>query len=535
MIRTARIMIYCIPLLLRLSLALGFSCPAMIGGGARGRPRSTEHRRTFLATSGSSAPLLMMTTSDDISSSSGINGAARNESTVMSDNSSGIGGLGGLVFDVNKLKRNLLQETVQLYKKDMLALLSHPQTTEQDVTLKLGALVQGSAVRTTTDSNLLDNGGFSRSNAPPSATSKRSNFRSKGSSRSAIKRTASHANDSGNLKWTLAYTSKYTHLDDLLRPPPVEVRRRRRGDQPTRRSTDPARRAKSNSDLGPPPSSSLSPAERRRSGKQSLLSTRFLEFYLEGLAHEQPMTIDTRQYAGGLVSIRTSYRVCGLTRTNLVLQKESESWLVLGRRVWERRVDPRNPPKRISMQLVYLDVDLAVLAETTVDTSLAGAATRAVSGKAQSPVYSVYTKNPAWADAMQRRQRKLRRLAETARRQLLALLLKKMPELDRTVMNWKSPEDEVNRILQELQLDTTSKLKVLKLGNWTLTEDDAWDGSADPFVHLSADERQEILKKMKIRDVELAGSVQRSKQRQAQGHWLWRLIRNRGSFKKPRI
>ena len=187
------------------------------------------------------------------------------------------------------------------------------------------------------------------------------------------------------------------------------------------------------------------------------------------------------------------------------------------------------------MQLVYLDVDLAVLAETVVDTSLAGAANRAGAGKAQSPVYSVYTKNPAWADAMQRRQRKLRRLAESARRQLLALLLKKLPELDRTVMNWKSPEDEVNRILQELQLDTTSKLKVLKLGNWTLTEDDAWDGSADPFVHLSADERQEILKKMKIRDVELAGSVQRSKQRQAQGHWLWRLIRSRGSFKKPRM
>jgi hypothetical protein len=252
------------------------------------------------------------------------------------------------------------------------------------------------------------------------------------------------------------------------------------------------------------------------------------------------MTVDTRQYLGGLFSVRRNYLVCGLTRTNLVLQRESDAWYVLGRRVVELRVDPRNPPKRINMQLAYLDVDLAVLAETVVDTSLA-ATTRAVSdmskspsASSSSPAYSVYTKNPAWADALQRRRRKVGRLVESLRRWLLRVLLKKPIELDRYIMSWKSPEDEVNRILQELQLDASSKLKVLKLGNWTVTEDEAWDGSSDPFVHLSPDERQEILKRMKIRDVEQAASVQRSKQRRAEKNWLWKRIRRQRAFKKPR-
>jgi hypothetical protein len=248
------------------------------------------------------------------------------------------------------------------------------------------------------------------------------------------------------------------------------------------------------------------------------------------------MTVDTRQYLGGLFSVQHRYLVCGLTRTNLLLQRESDAWYVLGRRVAERLVDPTNPPKRLNVQVVYLDVDLAVLAETVVDTSLSATA-RAVSDLSRkgtpSPVYSVYTKNPAWADALQRRRRKLHRLVDSVGRRIKSLLRKKQMELDRALMSWKSPEDEVNQILQELQLDTASKLKVLKLGNWTLTEDEAWDGVSDPFAHLSADERQEILKRMKIRDVEQAASVQRSKQRQAQRPWLWKLIRRQRAFKKP--
>jgi hypothetical protein len=441
--------------------------------------------------------------------------------------------LGGAVFDVNKLKRNLLQETVQLYKEDMLALLSHPETTEQDVARKLGALVQGSAVRTTTDSNLLDNdvGALAKSYATNGAHRGRINLsqRTKSTNTLGRKRVINGVNDAARLKWTLAYTSKYTHLDDLLRPLPSEIRkrsRRRKGSIPALRQQEQSR-----------PSSEQSPAARRRSGKQSLVSTRFLEFHLEGLHLEEPMTVDTRQYLGGLFSIQHNFRVCGLTRTNLLLQRESDVWYVLGRRIAERRIDPKNPPRRVNMQLVYLDVDMAVLAETIVDTSLSATA-RAVSDQSRmgtsSPAYSVYTKNPAWADALQRRRRKLQRLVYAARRGVKTILLKRQIELDRAIMSWKSPEDEVNQILQELQLDTSSKLKVLKLGNWTLTEDEAWDGLSDPFVHLSADERQEILKRMKIRDVEQAASVQRSKQRQAQSPWLWKLIRRQPSFKKPR-
>ena len=67
----------------------------------------------------------------------------------------GIGGKGGLVYDVNRLKRNLLQETMTAYKEELWDLLADGD--DGEIVEKLLALVQASPVRTTTDSNLLDN------------------------------------------------------------------------------------------------------------------------------------------------------------------------------------------------------------------------------------------------------------------------------------------------------------------------------------------------------------------------------------------
>lgn len=49
----------------------------------------------------------------------------------------------------------------------------------------------------------------------------------------------------------------------------------------------------------------------------------------------------------------------------------------------------------------------------------------------------------------------------------------------------------------------------------------------DPFVHLSADERQEQLKKMRVRDVRRAGQRQRRKPKKEKGKALPK------TFKKP--
>ena len=89
----------------------------------------------------------------------------------------GIGGHGGVVYNVNDFKRNLLQETMKSYEKELYGILSSPISTEYYIMTKLAALVQGSPVVTTTDSNLLEG------------------------------------------SWTLAYQSRYTTVNDLKTAP----------------------------------------------------------------------------------------------------------------------------------------------------------------------------------------------------------------------------------------------------------------------------------------------------------------------------
>ena len=93
----------------------------------------------------------------------------------------GIGGRGGYIYDVNKLKSNLVQKSIKQFKMELLQLLidttdedSKIKTTKDDTDLKIGkkksytknelidqkisALVSSNPVSTTTDSNLLEGG-----------------------------------------------------------------------------------------------------------------------------------------------------------------------------------------------------------------------------------------------------------------------------------------------------------------------------------------------------------------------------------------
>lgn len=68
----------------------------------------------------------------------------------------GIGGKDGFVYDVNKLKTNLVQRCVSDYKKQLWDLLGNPDASQEAIEEKLAALVQANPVFTTTDSNLLE-------------------------------------------------------------------------------------------------------------------------------------------------------------------------------------------------------------------------------------------------------------------------------------------------------------------------------------------------------------------------------------------
>ena len=99
---------------------------------------------------------------------------------------------------------------------------------------------------------------------------------------------------------------------------------------------------------------------------------------------------------------------------------------------------------------------------------------------------------------------------------------------------WRSllgKRHEVNRILQEIRMENSSRLRVLRLGD-TGDVDDAWEGTGDPFVHLSADERQRAIKSMNMRQIEIAGNQRLSKAKRES--WLQRLIPSQKSFRRPK-
>jgi hypothetical protein len=256
----------------------------------------------------------------------------------------GIGGQGGWVYDVNALKRNLLQETVRAYKCELLALLQSPAATEDEICNKLSSLVQASPVRTTTDPHLLQG---------PAAAG------------------------SNSADWTLCYQSKYTTVHQLKAP---------------LASTLPASRTAA--------VATVTPAMRRVSGKQVSSLRRCLtrSFYLENVPLDQdPCVVDTRTRWAGLVYERHVFRIQGLSRTSLQLAAPvSERW-VCGRK---RRPAPSSEAPASSssnsnafrrhsvedMTIIFSDTDLCIIADPALRT------------------YQVYTQAEAWPTAAGSRQ-----------------------------------------------------------------------------------------------------------------------------------
>ncbi len=77
----------------------------------------------------------------------------------------------------------------------------------------------------------------------------------------------------------------------------------------------------------------------------------------------------------------------------------------------------------------------------------------------------------------------------------------------------KLTEEEYEILLRRVYDDKESKLMALRLGDYGDKKGDvdegAWYGKDDPFVHLTADERQTIMKQMSIGEIKKAGYIQR--------------------------
>lgn len=90
-------------------------------------------------------------------------------------------------------------------------------------------------------------------------------------------------------------------------------------------------------------------------------------------------------------------------------------------------------------------------------------------------------------------------------------------------------EEEYKKLFLSRFTDPESTLTALRLGEYKLNEEEfAWEGKDDPFVTLTADERQELLKKMSIGEIKKAGSIQTKLQK------TQKIRMKRKSFIRPR-
>ena len=329
----------------------------------------------------------------------------------------GIGGKDGVVYDVNPLKRNLVQETVQSYKKVLWELLGTPSASLDLVQDKLAALVQANPISTTTDSNLLDGG-----------------------------------------EWSFAIQS--THPASILFD-----------------SERFLKKSKGTALLG---------------AAEKTFSTNARRYYLEDLREEErPYVQDQTVYLGGLLALTRTYHVLSLTRTKMDLDISRVQWNACGRPLAQKQYKPQSRNIQ-AIQILYIDSDLLISAEQGMDRP-----------------YTVYTKSPEWTARAQRVKRKLRVVGTVLTKVkryaggIISLRRKAIKLIQKQFLERVEDVKSTNLMLVEIKGEGNTLLKALKLGN--SAADDAWEGAEDPFVHLTADERQEMLKTMNVRDIEKAG------------------------------
>lgn len=429
----------------------------------------------FLASS--SIPLLTSSFSSRLAASSSLKRRvynerdseffARNESFLKSENtdteensseakevSIGIGGKGGHVYDVNKFKRNLVQESMREYKHELLDLLANSSALLGDINkrrtstsssgnlislpslgelinTKLYSIISVNPVLSTTDSNLLDG------------------------------------------KWELAY-----HASDAG----CVLRRNEYMDSGATLLLE----------------NDINTSNPFRTITRSV--------HLEELSDEEDaFVVDTTRILNRFIACENKFSVIGLTRNSLILQLSNRRFSFFGTR-WSDRKQKANKKgfqDIVIVEILYLDSDLCICE-------------RKIERVPESPVETsqlfVYTKNPKWTDSKERRRRKMRFFNSIpswimkleSPFQIRKRLLRSFPGLV------SAPPVKVKQRQSVLfqKRSPTSQISVLTLGesgiNREIDDEAVWDGIDDPFLHLDADERQTKLKSMSIKEIDAA-------------------------------
>jgi len=401
----------------------------------------------------------------------------------------GIGGKDGFVYDVNKLKRNLVQESITGCKQELLVLLGDGRQSESTISSssstsksnedgkqkvvvpprwrrdrddlieeRLAALVQANPVSTTTDSNLLDG------------------------------------------EWSFAFaTNEVSTILDTSRFLLSKTKRIEDDDDNVNEKKEVTARG--------------GPWSFRAGKTENPFRSSTRQIYLENLdIRENAHIIDETRVLGGLFQISQRYDVYGLTRTAIDLDLvESESNLFGICTNSEDKDDFKGTKKGepLEIQIIYLDNDLCIC---TTGLGLSG------------PLH-VYTKSDLWVTGGAKR--KLRLIGKT--------------------LSWISQMQSPLRIRQRLVNIFTKKntkavlkanpdLQAINIGELETNEDQVWDGEDDPFMHLSAGERMEVMKSMTLQDIYQSASERKEQNKQQRrinkylkGKWQG----EKGKFNRP--
>lgn len=197
-------------------------------------------------------------------------------------------------------------------------------------------------------------------------------------------------------------------------------------------------------------------------------------FILEDLEQSQdPFVVDCKRYWLGLSRVKY-YRVKSLTRTTLDLNIFRTTWKFCNWPLLRKRY--RTMQATSQVKILYVDTDLCITASSSLEEP-----------------FTVYTKSPEWVARTQQLKRRWKKM-----RSQVTHIKDRFHKKDDSMAPIAPTEPSM---WVEYSTDD-ARLRVVKLGGVDGEEDVAWEGESDPFVHLNADERQRILKKLHVGEIE---------------------------------
>ena len=317
----------------------------------------------------------------------------------------GIGGQDGLVYDVNKLKRNRVQEAIQNYKEDLLVLLwtlgidnkvaaahTSPITTTTTTTTTTTATTKATTTTTNTFDDIHD-----------LSSMEKYQFMDEKILGLVQMNPVSTTTDSNLLegKWTFAYASQNAakKIDADAPPPPPKQSNTTNKKKLPRLTTHVSRHTSSNTVIikGGTTTTTHVVGEpwKMTQNTEGFFRTSTRTVILENLNDsEDPYIIDQTRLLGGLWTLETYYHVKHLTRKTLHISPLHYNIHIFNKYKWKK--SPKTGDGQI--EVLYLDSDLCICRPLAMEQE---------HSETNAGPLLLYTKSEVWTNSKERVRRKV--------------------------------------------------------------------------------------------------------------------------------